>query len=186
MGSNPIHSSILPVSYNGITLDWYSSNFGSIPNIGSNFLGRFMQPIILALSSFRNSKDAIDLAIRLAEKSGNLIICYITDENIHRYLEDSPCYMREELKEEYIQSFKKKNELRAISIKNIAEEYDIKNVEIVAEVGRFAEIVLEVADIKQPEYIVTTRSTRLDILRRMFGSPIDVIKNNARCKVMEL
>lgn len=145
-----------------------------------------MKSILLALSSFRFSKDAIDLAIRLSEKHNHLIICYFTDENIYRYVEDVPFDMREGALQELREHFVMLNALQAKKVEEEAKRRGIENIEIISDIGRFADLVLDIDKKINAEYIITTRSSRSRLMRRIFGSPIDRIKNEASCKVLEV
>ena len=69
-----------------------------------------MQPIMLALSTFRQSDSAVELAIGMARKSKRLIVVYVVDANLARYLiglEITPG-LKEKCEEELLKEHKEK------------------------------------------------------------------------------
>jgi len=44
-----------------------------------------MRPVLLALSTFRQSPEAVALAIEKAREPGKLIVVYVVDVNLARY-----------------------------------------------------------------------------------------------------
>lgn len=145
-----------------------------------------MKPIMLALSTFRQSEKAVDLAIEKAGESKRLVVVYVVDVNLARYLIglEVPPDVKEKCEEELLKEHRQQGEKRVESIVKKAEERGIQ-VTAHVDVGRFALKVLDVVKAEPPEAIVTTRSKRPNWVKRLFGSPVDYLTANAGCPVIE-
>jgi hypothetical protein len=70
-----------------------------------------MRPIILALSTFRKSDEAIRLAIEKAKEGKNLIVLFVVDVNLARYLIGADLSLfpelRESCEEEVLKKYRK-------------------------------------------------------------------------------
>ena len=147
-----------------------------------------MGPIMLALSTFRNSDRAVKLAIEKAKEGKNLIIAFVVDANLARYIIGSSLSLYPELEEKCEEDILKEHQHRAeekvSDIVKAAEEYGI-DVKIYVNIGRFAPECLKVVQKEKPELIITTRSKRHGWVKRLFGSPVDYLIANVKCPVIE-
>lgn len=147
-----------------------------------------MKSIMLALSTFRQSKKAIDLALAKAKEGKNLTIVFVVDVNLARYFigTDVGIYpaLKEKCEEEVLQQHRDQAEEEVSVIVKIAEDYGI-NVKTYISTGRFALECLEIIKKERPELVITTRSERPNWVKRFFGSPVDYLIANAGCPVME-
>ena len=143
---------------------------------------------MLALSTFRQSKKAIDLALAKAKEGKNLTIVFVVDVNLARYFigTDVGIYpaLKEKCEEEVLQQHRDQAEEEVSVIVKIAEDYGI-NVKTYISTGRFALECLEIIKKERPELVITTRSERPNWVKRFFGSPVDYLIANAGCPVME-
>ncbi len=147
-----------------------------------------MRPIMLALSTFRQSNEAIRLAIEKAKEGKNLMVFFVADVNLARYLIGTDLglfpELRESYEEEVLEKHRKSGEEIVKSITQKAEQYGIE-VKTKVEIGRFALKCLEVVRQENPEVIITTRSRRPEWVKKFFGSPVDYLIANAGCPVIE-
>lgn len=147
-----------------------------------------IQTVLLALSTFRYSNAAVDLAINKAAKSKLLIILIVTDVNLERYLIDSDVWISRDLgercKKELLKEYEEKNREIATSIAEKTESIGIKTM-IYLRTGRFALESLKIVQDEKPDIIITTRSKRPSWLRFLFGSPVDHLIDKAQCPVIE-
>jgi len=143
---------------------------------------------MLALSTFRHSNEAIRLAIEKAKEGKNLMVFFVADVNLARYLIGTDLglfpELRESYEEEVLKKHRKSGEEIVKSITQKAEQYGIE-VKTKVEIGRFALKCLEVVRQENPEVIITTRSKRPEWVRNFFGSPVDYLIANAGCPVIE-
>jgi nucleotide-binding universal stress UspA family protein len=143
------------------------------------------QPILIALSTFRHSEDAIEIIKSLGSKN-KLVVCYFTDQNIYKYRPQIPFTCGQDAIQEIINQDRIANAYRIEEIVEIAKLNNIKDIQTYTGVGRFAPMVLEIVRKENPSLILTTRSERSTILKWIFGSPIDKIRKEAKCKVVEI
>jgi len=147
-----------------------------------------MKPVMLALSSFRYSENPVRLAIEKAKDCGKLVIVYVVDVNLARYLIGSDLgifpHLKERCEEEMLEEYRMKARER---IERIAEDAAGEGVQVKTHVrtGRFAAECLEVVEEEEPGCIVTTRSKRPKWVKRFFGSPVDYLVAHAPCPVIE-
>jgi len=146
-------------------------------------------PVMLALSTFRHSEKAIETAVEEAAEVGRLVVVYVADVNLGRYLIGTDLTLYPELKESYEQEVLQKHEERAREhtdqIEARAAERGIA-VETHVEVGRFALVCLKIVEEKRPSLILTTRTQRPGWVKRLFGSPVDKLVAEAGCPVVEV
>ena len=147
-----------------------------------------MAPVMLALSTFRHSEEAIALALDRAKPEGWLIIAYIVDVNLARYFIGSDVGIYEELKtrceREILEEHRRTARSRVRAIVRQAGDRSIAT-KVHVQTGRFALKVLALAETYRPEIIVTTRSNRPRWVKQFFGSPVDALIARAACPVIE-
>jgi nucleotide-binding universal stress UspA family protein len=144
---------------------------------------------MLALSTFRKSDEAIQLAIEKAKGGKNLIVLFVADVNLARYLIGSDLALfpelRESCEEAVLEIHRKSGEEIVKSIAQKGGRYGIETKTKV-EIGRFAIKCLEVVRQENPELIITTRTKRPEWVKKFFGSPVDFLIANAGCPVIEV
>ena len=145
-------------------------------------------PVMLALSTFRRSDKAVELALEKAEQYGKLVIVYVADVNLARYYigTDVGLYpqLQERVEEEVLVEHEKEGREE---VKPIAERAGAKGLEVKTHVsiGRFARVCLEVIKRENPSVVITTRSRRPAWVRKFFGSPVDHLIAEAGRPVIE-
>jgi nucleotide-binding universal stress UspA family protein len=116
----------------------------------------------------------------------NLMIVYVIDINVARYIVDA--------EEEFLIGLKEKTEAELLEkaekdareeVDKIAEEAKKKGIQVktVLQLGRFAVVCLDVVKQAHPSVIVTTRSRRPEWVRKFFGSPVEELIAKAGCPV---
>jgi nucleotide-binding universal stress UspA family protein len=144
--------------------------------------------VMLALSTFRYSDRAVDLAIAEARRGAELLVAYVVDVNLARYLIDTEAGLvpevREKTERQMLGEYERQARQRAEAIVERARGAGVCARSHV-EVGRFALVCLPLARAVQPERIITTRSNRPAWVRRFFGSPVDQLIAEAGCPVVE-
>lgn len=148
-----------------------------------------MRPIMLALSSFRQSHTAIGLAIEQAKKSSELIVVYVVDVNLVRYLIGTDIgwlcpEVKDRCNEEILSEYREKAEQEVKFITRMAKDHRVC-VRSYIDIGRFAVECLKVIEKEKPELVITTRSSRPQWVKKFFGSPVDYLVANAKCQVVE-
>ncbi len=147
-----------------------------------------MQPVMLALSTFRQSETAITKALEEAKKTKNLLIVYVVDINVERYLNSEASIipgLEERAKEELIAEHQQIGKRYVENIEKEARKEGI-SVKLVFEMGRFGIICVDIMKKENPKLIITTRSKRPEWVKKLFGSPVSYLIENASCPVIEL
>ena len=148
-----------------------------------------MKSLMIALSTFRQSDKCIDIAIEKAMEYGNLIVVFIVDINIGRYMVGSDIGMYPDLKEkceqEILHVHKNQAEEKVKSITETANKHGIVTGSHVI-IGRFGTECVNIISKEKPEIVITTRSKRPEWIKKIFGSPVDYIIANAGCPVLEV
>jgi nucleotide-binding universal stress UspA family protein len=142
--------------------------------------------VMLALSSFRKSEKAIDLAMEKSREVKKLSIVYVADVNLARYLIGAEHGLFAELRDSCEEDLLEQHEKTGWDyVAVIAEKAYREGIEVKThvEVGRFGVVCLEAARIDKPSWIVTTRSKRPDWVKRFFGAPVDDLITKAECPV---
>ena len=147
------------------------------------------RPILLALSTFRQSDELVEHTIQAARRSRQpLIIAFVVDVNLPRYFTESGAIagtpLREQSEKEMLEDFRRQAATITRSIEQTAQQSDIPCSSSVV-VGRFGVEILMQASEHRPSFITLTRSKRPDWVRRLFGSPVDSIIRDAGCPVYE-
>jgi nucleotide-binding universal stress UspA family protein len=150
--------------------------------------GKGPGPVMLALSTFRQSDKAVEMAVQKAKQAGRLIIVHVADVNLARYLIGTDLGLYPDLKDtcekEVLEQHEREGMQKAEAIARWANAEGIETSIHVC-VGRFALVCLEMAERERPAVIVTTRSRRPEWVRRFFGSPVNDLIARARCPVIE-
>ena len=143
---------------------------------------------MLALSTFRQSRRAAEIAVEKGTKSSELIVVYVVDVNLARYFigtDIGSCpALKGRCEEELLSEYRQRAEQEVESIARMAEERGI-SVTSYIDTGRFAVECLKVMGKEKPELVVTTRSNRPKWVKKLFGSPVDHLIANAECPVIE-
>ncbi len=141
--------------------------------------------VMLALSTFRQSEAAVEIAIQEARSLRKLCVVFVADENLARYyiVSEIPPAMKEMYEAELLKLDEKEGLAR---IEEIAARARLESIETksVVKIGRFALVCLDVIRQERPSLIVTTRSQRPEWVRRFFGSPVNVLIEKAGCPVV--
>ena len=144
--------------------------------------------VMLALSTFRQSEEAVALAAEKAVHAGRFVIVFVVDVNLARYLMPTDVGLYPNLKEkcerELLEEHRREAEERA---RRIADRMarKVASVDVYTVTGRFGIECMRVVESERPDVIVTTRSKRPEWLRRLFGSPVDYLIEHAGCPVIE-
>jgi nucleotide-binding universal stress UspA family protein len=145
-------------------------------------------PVMLALSTFRRSEAAVELALERAAGPGRLVVVYVADKNLARYLvgSDIGTYpgLKEKCEEELLEEHERAGRQHVEEIALRARERGIQ-VTTHVERGRFAVVCLAIAGRQRPSLVVTTRSKRPAWVKRFFGSPVDYLTKHIGCPVEE-
>jgi nucleotide-binding universal stress UspA family protein len=143
--------------------------------------------VMLALSAFRKSEKAVDAAIEKSRKVKKLMVVYVADVNVARYLVDVEYGLIPGLKEscesDMLQQYEKTGREHAAEIADRAKKEGIE-VRAHVQIGRFAIVCLDVVRKEKPSLVVTTRSKRPEWVRKFFGSPVDELIAKAGCPVI--
>ena len=143
---------------------------------------------MLALSTFRRSDEAVNLALDRGRECGRLTVVFVVDVNLARYLVGTDLGMfphfRETCEAEVLEEHRKQAEEAVRPILGMAKERGVRASGCVV-TGRFGVECMKVIEREKPELVVTTRSKRPAWVRRFFGSPVDYLMENADCPVIE-
>jgi len=155
-----------------------------------NASGKTMEGcVMLALSTFRQSEKAIDTAMEQAREVKKLMIVYVADVNLARYLSYVDHGLVPELKKTCESDLLQKHEKAGWEhVTPIVERAKKEGIEVKThiQVGRFAIVCLDLVQQVQPSLIVTTRSKRPEWVRKFFGAPVDDLIAKAGCSVTEV
>lgn len=144
--------------------------------------------VMLALSTFKHSDRAIDIALERAGQCKRLVIVYGRNVNVGLYFMESGVGIYPELKEqcekELLAKFEQQWKEKVETIASRARTQDIKVVTYVR-AGCFTSLCLEVIEKEKPFLVVTTRSRRPAWVRSLFAPPADYLVLYAGCPVLE-
>jgi nucleotide-binding universal stress UspA family protein len=145
--------------------------------------------VMLALSTFRKSEKAIEVAIEKCQETKKLMVVYVVDINVARYLvdveEEFILGLKETVESEMLEKAEKDARKHVETIAEKAEKEGIQ-VKTLVQMGRFALVCLDVVKQEQPSLIVTTRSRRPDWVKKFFGAPVDELIAKAGCPVLTI
>ena len=144
------------------------------------------KPILLALSTFRQSDAAVNLAIEKAKPNRDLVIVYVVDVNLARYLigVDIAPQIKQKCEADLLADHKEQGRKNLEAIEQLARQQGLQTRSYLT-VGRFALECLPLIAKENPELVVTTRSKRPAWVKRMFGSPVDYLIAHAGRPVIE-
>ena len=142
--------------------------------------------VMLALSTFRKSEKAVDAALEKARKVKKLMVVYVADVNLARYLVDATYGLFPGLKEscesEMLVQYQYAGRGYAAEVADRANKEGIA-VKTDVRIGRFAVVCLDVVRREKPSLVVTVRSKRPEWVKKFFGSPVDELIAKAGCPV---
>jgi nucleotide-binding universal stress UspA family protein len=143
--------------------------------------------VMLALSTFRRSEKAVDAAIEKGRENKKLMLVYVVDINVARYLvgveEEFAMGLKEKTEAELLEKAEKEGREQLEKIVKRAEQEGLQ-VKTLVQLGRFAVVCLEVVNQTHPSLIVTTRSRRPEWVKKFFGAPVDELITKAECPVL--
>jgi nucleotide-binding universal stress UspA family protein len=144
---------------------------------------------MLALSTFRRSEKAIEVALEKAREAKKLVVVYVVDIDVARYFvgveDEVSIKLRETCESEMLEKAEK--EARE-HVATIAEKADKEGIEVktLVQLGQFAVVCLGVVNQLRPSLIVTTRSRRPEWVKKFFGAPVDELIAKAGCPVVTI
>jgi nucleotide-binding universal stress UspA family protein len=145
--------------------------------------------VMLAISTFRRSEAAVKIALEKSLESKKLVVVYVVDVNVARYLldvdEEFIMGLKQSCESDLMEEWKKEAEEHVREIAKKAEALGVC-AKTHYEVGRFAVICLDIAGRVRPSLIVTTRSRRAEWVKKFFGAPVDELIAQAGCPVIPL
>jgi nucleotide-binding universal stress UspA family protein len=154
------------------------------PNVADKSMG---DCVMLALSTFRKSENAIDSAIARAREGKKLMVVYVADVNLARYFIGAEHGVTSTLKDICeADLLKQHKEVGLKHVGEIAEKAKREGIEVKThvQIGRFAIVCLEIVQKEKPSIIVTTRSRRPEWVKKFFGAPVDELIAKATCPVV--
>jgi nucleotide-binding universal stress UspA family protein len=145
--------------------------------------------VMLALSTFRRSEKAVDAAIEKSRENKKLMMVFVVDINVARYLvgveEEFSVGLKETCEAELLEKAEKEGLEQLVKIAKRAEQEGLQ-VKTLVQLGRFAVVCLDLAGQTSPSLIVTTRSRRPEWVKKFFGAPVDELIAKAGCPVLVL
>jgi nucleotide-binding universal stress UspA family protein len=145
-------------------------------------------PVMLALSTFRKSEEAVTQALEKAAETGRLEIVFVVDQNLARYLVGTESGISIDLQEKCEEDMLLEHEKEAKTyISEIVKKAKEKGIQVSSIImrGRFALVCLDVVKKSKPSVIFTTRSKRPAWVKKFFGAPVDQLIKEAGCPVVE-
>lgn len=145
--------------------------------------------VMLALSTFRRSEEAAEVAFEKSRVVKKLMVVYVIDINVARYLVDVEEEFFVGLKETVESEMLEKTEKEAHGyVASLVAEGQKKGIEVktLVQRGRFALICLDVVKKVHPSQIITTRSKRPQWVKKFFGAPVDELIAKAGCPVIAI
>ncbi len=147
--------------------------------------------ILLALSSSRFSREAVQYALDLAKsKKGKIFLVYVVEEETPNKIADYVSEMgfmgdktAEILKKSLMEEYRERGTEEVADFKKLCERESIPFKEQFCS-GRFSEEVLKIVEEVHPETVVLNkREDRSDLERWVFGSEVEKIKKSTKCQV---
>jgi hypothetical protein len=128
--------------------------------------------VMLALSTFRKSEKAVDTAIQKAKSTKKLLVVFVADVNLARYFVGAEHGLWPDLKEMCEADLLKLHEKDGRGhVQEIAAKAQLESIEMkaIVQIGRFADVCLDLVKKEKPSLIVTTRSHSLNGSRDSLG-----------------
>lgn len=146
------------------------------------------EKILLALSTFRRSEEAVKAALRYLKPGGRLSILWVVDVNLARYFvgTDAGLYgnLKQRCERDLLRQHEEEGRKAADTIAAQARTEGFA-VDVDVTVGRFGLVAEEKARRFSPQLIVTTRSNRPGWVKRLFGSPVNYLIDHSDCPVID-
>lgn len=146
-----------------------------------------MNPIMMLLSTSRQSDEAIEFAIRKSAPAGNLSVIFIVDINLECCLIESDGLfpaLKEKCEEVVLKHRKKDAEEKIRSIMKIAGNRGI-SIRAYISVEKYGLECIKKIREEKPSVIITAKSSRPDWVKKVLHSPVDYVIANAGCPVLE-
>lgn len=143
--------------------------------------------VMLALSTFRKSEEAVHTAIQKAKVVKKLLLVFVADVNLARYFVGAEHAHWDQLQEMCEADLLKLHEGEGRGyLKEIADKARLEGIEVkcLTQIGRFAVVCLDLVNREKPSSIVTTRSRRPEWVKKFFGAPVDELIEKAGCPVL--
>jgi len=142
---------------------------------------------MLALSTFRRSDKAVELAIEKSREIRKLVVVYVVDIDVARYFvgveDEVSSKYKDSCESEMLQNAEKEARDHVATIAENAGKEGIE-VKTLVQLGEFAVVCLGVVGQVRPSLIVTTRSRRPAWVKKFFGAPVDELIAKAGCPVV--
>ena len=143
--------------------------------------------MMLALSTFRRSEKAIEVALEKSRETKKLMVVYVVDIDVARYFvgveDEVSIKYRETCESEMLEKAEKEAREHVATIAKRAEKEGIE-VKTLVQLGQFAVVSLDAVNRLRPSLIVTTRSRRPEWVKKFFGAPVDELIAKAGCPVV--
>lgn len=146
-------------------------------------------PVMLALSTFKYSDKAMEIAIEKASQFKKLVVVYGREVNLWLYFLETdigfyPSW-KEQCEKELLAEIHQKWEQK---VEDIANKARAENLEVTTYVraGRFGTLCMEVMKKEKPSLIIIKKNLRPAWFRRFFGSPVDYLASHIECSVIEV
>lgn len=147
-----------------------------------------MNPVMLAVSTFRWQLKTVNKAVKLAAECRRLVVVYVVDINLARYLIGSDAGLYSKLKgnceADILREHEELARTRTALVVKRAKRAGVETV-VHLQTGRFADVAVKFVREANPSMVVTTRSNRPPWVRYFFGSPVDRLEDEAGCAVVE-
>ncbi len=149
-----------------------------------------MNRILLIVSFLRSSQKTIEESLALANKNkAHLIVSFVIDieyaDRIAHKLADEGWIggkPSEQLYLSLLKEYKLQAETKLAEIERRAKQLNIP-IKSVIKSGTILEETLRLASLEDPDLIVITRRKRSSLSRLIFGSMLNVLKEQVKCEV---
>ncbi len=151
----------------------------------------FIHKVLLVVSPMRESKEAINRAIELAEQidDSELIALFVIDKTIVEKTMNEVMSsgwlgnaLSEDFKEMLYKEYKIQGKKILSYVEDLAQLHNIPYQTIILE-GNLEDILLDFIKRYRVDHLVITRKRRLKIMRMLLGSTIEKIKSCTECNV---
>ncbi len=141
--------------------------------------------IMLALSKFTRSEQAVESAIERAKSTGKLFVAFVEDDDLAEIfsMDGMSPKIQEKVSADFLKDYKEETQEHVSEIAEKAKLFNI-TVKSAFRAGNFASVCLDLVNQEKPSLIVITRSHRPDWLKRVFGAPESALVEYAGCPVL--